>query len=705
MPEQELRIHRVNNLDGGLISSISSRLLDQSAGMVGDIRNLSFDYPGIVNKRRGTENTFSSITGAIKGLFEFEKTSDNTSYVVIAVEHEGSLSYLYWDVDTSEWVSIIGGLNTAEPDFASFADQLVIANPEESLASWDGDTFSSTLGAAKAKLETFFVYSNNDLIFTAKEAGVNGNYIRIKIIEPEVDTATPSVATEGAQTSASPLLITITPAWNDVVPHKMKLFLDSPTGGQYQIGDPFGYRLLDYDATAATIETKLKEVYGSDKITSVEASVEVDVDFIITFNGVVNSYLRADFSGLEYADPETASPEVSEEQEYQDSEIVSTANEIKAMLEADATVNNLLDIEHISGSDGSGVVTTMRERALTGGYDAVKGAYLELFRGRLLLAGDSDDPNLLKGSHTGDPSLWDPSASGSNAFEMYVGPDDGTSITGLLELGDGGVLIGKHKSIYGLFGYTRDNFVVDLVDSQRGVVNHASMAFVKPYGLFVSSSAVYRYEAGSLPENISIPIQEIFEEEVDQTKLDQCSAVVRDREYILSLPAKEGDNIVLVYYVDGNRWTRWSEPTGKYFSDYSTVKDGFLYAPEEGTQVVLFGSDRGKDKGTAFESYLTTVELDAGLPEIDKYFGDLYIIFRTAEEDYNVSVEVTLNDNYNNVIATEEVIPGNSRKQKVLRVVVGREARFMEVTVRNEDGSKDFNPLAVLFTYRNMGVL
>jgi len=162
---------------------------------------------------------------------------------------------------------------------------------------------------------------------------------------------------------------------------------------------------------------------------------------------------------------------------------------------------------------------------------------------------------------------------------------------------------------------------------------------------------------------------------------------------------------ILVYYVDGNRWTRWSEPTGKYFSDYSTVKDGFLYAPEEGTQVVLFGSDRGKDKGTAFESYLTTVELDAGLPEIDKYFGDLYIIFRTAEEDYNVSVEVTLNDNYNNVIATEEVIPGNSRKQKVLRVVVGREARFMEVTVRNEDGSKDFNPLAVLFTYRNMGVL
>lgn len=706
MPEQELRIHRINNLDGGLISSVSSRLLDQSGGMMSDIRNISFEYPGIVTKRLGTEEVFDEVDGIINGLFEFEKTSEDESYVVIAHNHADDLVYLYWDTELEVWTVIKDTNTIAEPGFISFADQLVIANPEESLISWNGTDVVDNLGASKASLETFFVYSNNDLIFTAKEDGRDGNYIRIKIEEPEEETASPSVATSGTQTSDDPIIITITPAWNDVVPHKMSLFLDSPTGGTFQIGDPFGYRVVDYGITAVDLEDKLKEVYGEDTVVSVETSAEIDIDFIITFaDNLVNSYLRANFSGLEYAEESDPSPEIEEYQAYKDSEIVSTAVEIKTMLEAAPTVDGLLDIAHISGSDGSGVVTTMRERALTGGYDAVSGNFMEHFRGRILLAGNKEQPNLLRGSHTGDPSLWDPGDPGSNSFELFVGPDDGTSITGMLELGDGGVLIGKHKSIYALFGYTRDNFVIDLVDSQRGVVNHASMGFVKPFGIFVSPSGVFRYQAGDLPENISLPIQEIFEEEVDKTQLAKCSAMVRNREYILTLPAKEGSDIVLVYYVDGNRWSRWTEPSGRYFTDYSETLEGFLYAKEDDNTVRLYGSARGKDIGVSFETYLTTVELDAGLPEIDKYFGDLYIIFRTAKEDYQVSVEVTLNDNYNKTIATNEVIPSGGKKQKVLRVPVGREARFMEVTLTHSQGVESFSPLSIVYTYRTMGVL
>ena len=711
MSEEELRIHRINNLDGGLISSISSRLLDQAGGMVQDIRNLSFEYPGIVTKRRGTEEVFGELPGEIKGLFEFEKTSEDASYVVAACKVSNDLVYLYWNAGLEVWTVIQGAFLVAEPDFASFADQLVIANSEESFLSWDGSEVKENLGAAKARLETFFVHSNNDLRFTAKEAGKAGNYIRIKIIEPEVETPSPSVGVTGNQTAESPLLITITPAWEDVVPHKMGIHFDNPIGGTFQIGDPFGYRVLDHNFTIEELEAKLKEIYGEDNIVNVEGVMSVpegepEVDVIITFaSNLINSYLRVNFSGLEYDEEADPDPTIIEVQAHKPSKIISTSAEIKGIMEADETIDNLLDIEHITGSDGSGVVTTMSERALTRGYDAVSGAFMEHFRGRILLAGNKEQPNLLRGSHTGDPSLWDPANPASNSFEMFVGPDDGTSITGLLELGDGGVLIGKHKSLYALFGYTRDNFVVDLVDSQRGVVNHESMGFVKPYGLFVSTTGVFRYEAGSLPEVISLPIQEIFDFEVDKERLVEASAVVRDREYILTLPAKEGEDIVLVYYVDGNRWTRWTEPAGKYYSDYSKVKDGFLFAKAEGGEVFLYGVERGRDSGVPFDCYLTTVELDGGLPEIDKYFGDLYIIFRTADVSYDVSIEVTLNDNYNNTIAKKETIEASGKKQKVLRAVVGREARFMEVTITHSQGVEAFNPLAIVYTYRTMGVL
>ncbi len=683
--EQEPYIYRVYSLDGGLVPSFSPRLLDQQRGYSSDILNVEFEYPGIPNKRKGTEDYLDDAPDSVRGLYEFERTFTEDKYVLLACAN----GKLYrWD-DTV-WVEVKDALPDEEPDFNSFADQVVVAYPSHNLFSWNGEEFKEDLGAEKADLETFFIFENNDLRFVAKEAGIEGNYIRVAIVEPETETGDIAIVTEGEQTEEDPFIITITPEWRDITKHQMRVYLGNPSGGNWKVGDPFTMVDVDYDITASGLQDVLRDLYGSDEVDVVE-----DNDFIVTFNTLVNSHMRADFAGLEG----TTDPVSEQHQEYEDAEILSTAQEIKDAVEADVNANEIVEVELIG--DGTGKVYQFNESSLTGGFDSVKGAFLEDFRTRLLLSGDPEDPNLLRSSHTGDPSLWDPYASGSNAFELYVGPDDGTKVTGLLEMGDGGILIGKERSTYALFGYTRENMIVDLVDSHVGVINHKSMGFVKPYALFVSKDGVYRYESGQLPEKVSLPVQEIFDNEVDHSKLEESSAFTTERSYILSLPSVDGGSVVLVYYADQDKWTKWDEPNGKFFTDYSELDKGFLFSERESVKMKRFGIE---DK-TGFVSRLTTVQMDAELPERVKYFGEAYIIFRTAEDPYEVQVSVGLDGRTLQEFTKNEIIEGEKGKQTVLRIAIGKEARFMEISISGETTKSGFHPMSVIYTYKPHGVL
>ena len=698
-------IYRIPSLDAGLGNSVSARLVREDAGVAGNISNLTFEYPGIVTKRRGTSKILEDTPGIIRGLYEWEKTSTRETYIIVAIENGDNLDLYFWNEDNSEWSLIIGELSLSEIDMVGFADQLIIANPGELLMSWDGDTVSENLGASKSYLETFFPYSDNDLRFESTAAGITGNYIQIEFVKPTEEQAEVTITTSGAQAEGDPLVITVKPAWNDAVPHKMWLFLDNPIGGTFQVGDPFGYRLLDYNATAQNIEDALKELYGEDKIVSVGPSTDEDKDFIIEFTGMVNSYLRLDSTSLEYEEEADPDPSVGLEQEYIPSQIVSTANDIITKWDVTEAVNDIVSVENITDSDGTGIVDTMTKRAMIEGYDAVSGRFLEIFRGRLILIGDEATPNLLRGSHTGDPTLWNPHARGSNAFELYVGPDDGSRVTGALEFGDGGLLIGKDTSIYGLFGYTRANFIVDVLDSHKGVNSHESMGYIRPYAFFVSHDGVYRYSSGSIPENITLPIQEIFDNEVDLDKLSKTSATVVGRNYIVSLPAIEGDNIVLVYYVDGERWSRWTEPNGSYFSSHRESPRGCLFAKEDSQEVLLYGTLDGRDRDADFPCEITTLELAANSPEIDKYFGEVYFVFRKGEQDYTVNAEVVVDDDYTNTIAMEEVIPSGDKKQVVLRAVIGREGRFITLRISSTGKGMSFGLMSIIYTLRPQGVL
>jgi hypothetical protein len=694
-PTTNFQVERIPFLDGGLVTSVSPRLIDQSRGICTDILNIDFSKPGIPSKRPGTESLYTAITDeTVNSIFEYLKTSTGARHLLVGTE-EGNL--YVWDEE--EWTPLATGLDGSPLWFINFADRVVMGNGEDPVMSWDGTTLEENLGRDTAEMETFFPYGNNDLVFTAVATGASGNNIQVEFVYPDVDTATPSVVVTGAGTSSSPYIITVTLAYTVKVPHIEAIFLDSPTGGTYELGNIFEKKVFAYDATAADIEAGLKTIYGSNIIDSVVTSAEAGEDFIVTFTtSIINPYLRASFTELEYA--ESGSPELIENQAFAWDEVLSTAADIKTLLNGTPAVAAIITTEHLSGSDGTNTVTTLTKRSLSGGYDTPVGKYLTMFKNRILMIGDDD---LLLSSHTGDPTLWNPNDPASNSFLAYIGTNDGTTITGLLDLGDGGLLIGKSNSLYGMFGYTRENFVVDLIDTAVGVVSHKTMQYIKPYALFVARDGIYRYEIGGIPERVSDAIRDIFDEQVDHDNIADSSACIYNRTYVLTLPRVGGGTINLVYYPQEGRWTKWDKPNSFITAPYLDFENKIVFV--EDNQVKLTTHSVSLDDNAAMEVTYTTLELDAGYPEVDKYYGDLYLIFRTAEEPYEATVEISFNGDEFFIAANKEIIEGTQDKQKVLRVVLGREARFMEVRITNEDKNRHFSPIALNYTCKVQEVL
>lgn len=377
--------------------------------------------------------------------------------------------------------------------------------------------------------------------------------------------------------------------------------------------------------------------------------------------------------------------------------ISSTGANVRTAIMNHSASNALVEVEHVPGSDGSHAVLEMSERVLTGGYDAVKGKYLTEYRLRAVIA----DGSQIKLSHTGDPHLWSPNKVGSNAVEAYVSPDDGENISGLLSMGDGGILIGKPSSLYGLFGYKRENFVIDKLDPNIGIASNRSMAFSRPFGYFVGQDGVYRVQPGGIPEMISRPILEYYNEMVDTDKLDESVGFIYDKMYLVSLPGKNG-TILFGWHTLFERPFIWTEPTGISAVAWVDKKLYYGKSTAQGIYEVVNGifEDYGAD---AIIAEIQTLELDANFPEVEKDVGELYIIFRIADEDYEVYVDVYADGKL--VIENRHAtVTGVKGRQFVVRVPVGKTGRFIEVALKN-DLKQQFTPMALYYTYQQKETL
>jgi len=323
-----------------------------------------------------------------------------------------------------------------------------------------------------------------------------------------------------------------------------------------------------------------------------------------------------------------------------------------------------------------------------------QGKYMTEYHTRAVMAGDPDYPFRLHMSDVGDPYTWNPYGRATAAVQAEIGTKDGEEITGLLTIGESGLLIGKEESLYNLRGWTRDNFSVDLLDSSVGVASHRSMQFVRPHAYFVHRKGIYRFQTDSVPERISLSIQDRFNDEVDKSKLEEATSALYGHRYILSCPRKGGGQIIFVYHTDQEKWSIWDEPEMTQTTPIRISDDEFYFAKDGDYQ--LYRMDRNSltdPDNEPIASFIQTHPVGVQSPEVETDHGDLYFLF---EEDPGTLVVKGRIDGgkWEKLGARWSV---GDTGLHTLRVPVGKTARFLEVRLEQEDADKDLIPLSLSY--------
>ena len=339
-----------------------------------------------------------------------------------------------------------------------------------------------------------------------------------------------------------------------------------------------------------------------------------------------------------------------------------------------------------------------------------KAKYLAEYRLRIAAAGDPANPSKLYLSHTGDPTLWDVSDASSNAAELFVSPDDGDVITGICNVGEGGLIVGKGRAIYGLFGYSRANFMVDILDPTIGVGSHKSMLYVRPYAYFVNERGIYRMEVGSPAERISSVIQTEFDSRINKSRIAESRAALLGRNYVVTLPTGDTGTFTLAFNVDHLVWSEWTQPALRESWEVAGDATSDVYYFSYGSLIPRkLSQEITTDKGDAISVTLSLVESSAGLPEVTKDIHDLYLTFLASAKTYHVNVWVWADDpNFNlwQQVAPNLEISGIAGSQITHRVPVGAtNIRYFRVRLESSGAGGGFHPIAMTCLYTPQEVL
>lgn len=326
--------------------------------------------------------------------------------------------------------------------------------------------------------------------------------------------------------------------------------------------------------------------------------------------------------------------------------------------------------------------------------------YLAEYRLRLVGAGDPEKPSMLYISTTGDPTLWDPTLDNSNAAQIFVSPDDGEGISGICNAGEGGLLIGKPSALYGLFGYSRANFMVDIIDPNMGVSSQKSMVYIRPFTYFVNPKGIFRLMIGDTPERISAPIQDVLDVRLDMTRITQASAAFVGLNYVVTLPAIDGGWFTLAYHTENSAWCEWTNPMlGSFIKANDKTGNLGYYAEPGGAQLYRIGFDLLDDSMGVIENELVTLELDAGQPEVTKEIQELHLIMLRKKNPYTFSVDFKVDDTDWYTLSMPVTIKGEPGTQEIVRFPVGKTVRFFKIRLRMETANQEFCPISLQIIY------
>lgn len=321
-----------------------------------------------------------------------------------------------------------------------------------------------------------------------------------------------------------------------------------------------------------------------------------------------------------------------------------------------------------------------------------KAQYLTEFRLRLLAAGNPADPLKLYVSHPGDPTAWDPLDVRKRAFEVYISPNDGQRITGLIALDDM-VIIGEERNLYAMIGTTTDNFAIFPVDRSIGIGSHWASKIIHNIAYFPDKFGnIYKLAPGSGPQKISLSVQDLIETLVNPDFIsDAVAFVYNSDQYVISLPtgADGVGRLTLVYDTLHKRWQRWSFAVAQAMEVSGDVLGTTYFTQPNDNQFYRLTKNILQDFTTqAIKSVVDTVELHFNHPAQDKEIHELFVGFEVAEVDCWITIFCRINKG-NWVKLAVLTVNGNIGEYKVYRVPVGVTARLIEFRFENSIINQD----------------
>lgn len=200
---------------------------------------------------------------------------------------------------------------------------------------------------------------------------------------------------------------------------------------------------------------------------------------------------------------------------------------------------------------------------------------IETFRGRVLLAGDQDEPTALHGSAAGNAENW---TAPSDAFTIFVDRDNGQPITAIVKFFEV-LIIFKRKGVYRLENPDNvpANFQILQIFDDIGCVSPYSVKQIGNELVFADDDGIYSLRATQESGDVAyVAVTKKVQTHMDDTAfqfMNQCYATdIRElNQYRISLPKSTStvNNHVLVrdYFHGG-----WLRHEGVNFACYGTAE-------------------------------------------------------------------------------------------------------------------------------------
>lgn len=527
--------------------------------------------------------------------------------------------------------------------FDTLLDYMIIVNGIDAPRKYDGGTFQDD--EETASLTTDLEGDNNDLVYTAKTEGANGNLVSIEYANPGKNSQTIGVETSiydikvllATDDTGDSATAEIGAGENGIV--TVTIDAGGTHGHEYSI--EVRTNINPSKELAATLaEKKILVTLGTDadalpdnaKNTATLVSAAIDA-----LDGISAA---ASGSG---ADPLTLEEEEKDFAEGTDPAVVSKAFEVRAAVIEHTFSGDYVGVKHAVGSNGTGVVPVMSKTSLSGGVSSslVGGSppyakYVVSHKNRLWLA---------LGSRIYFSDLLDFDSWPVLNF-IDISPNDGDVVTGLMTYGDY-LVITKGHSLWMLTGDGMETFMVRRIHSDRGAYAPKSLIKVNDTVCFISDDGIY-FTDFSQAVIISERIRR-FWRTLNPRRLDQVTSWFHDHKLFVAAPSGSSirNDTLIVYDVLRQAFT--GIYTGWDVSCWVSFREGGRIASYYGssTETQVTEMETGySDNNAPYIMKWRSREIDFGSPEIYKRLNKMLLQVSPAATEAIITFAFYVNGQY-----------------------------------------------------------